>query len=179
MENKNNYFTYGMIKPDGMPYIKDILELIFNSGLIIMYGKIDTLNEKIIEDNYPHCVGKDFYDGMKDNLLNGYVLKMLIYDPSGNAVLNYRKILGSTKSWEADPNTIRGKFGNKTIIYKNAAHGSGNVKEANDEIIRFFKEDINDLLSAVLNCNITNNKKFKDDSIHEIINDYSKRLTNN
>ena len=196
MENdvnkEKNYFTYGMIKPDGMPHIKEILELIYNSGLYVTYSKVDTLDEKIIEENYPHCIGKDFYEGMKENLLSDYVLKMLILDPKGDAVTNYRKILGKTKSWEADPDTIRGKFGDKKIAYKNVAHGSGNALEAEDEIIRFFKGDLNNVFESVLiygsslamsefiKSNINDstivNKAFRDANINEILNDYSKKM---
>lgn len=191
MENEKNYFTYGMIKPDGMPYLKEILEEIYDAGLFVAYSKIDTLDEKIIEENYPHCIGRDFYEGMKENLLRGNVLKMVIFDPRGNAVGNYRKKLGATKSWEAEPDTIRGKYGDMKIAYKNVAHGSGNVKEANDEIMRFFKKDLNDMLKGIYdyaNIMLTANRVkdlFSDSSVNEILKakdihnityDYSKKL---
>lgn len=148
MEN-NNFYTYGMIKPDAMEHKEEILKMIYEAGLEVHYMEYDNLTDEIIEENYSHCIGKDFYPGMKENLQSGPVLKMLIYDKSGSAVLNYRKVLGATKSKEALPNTIRGRFGNKEITYKNAAHGSGNEKEANDEIIRFFKDSMQDLLAKV------------------------------
>jgi len=135
------YYTYAMIKPDGMENISGILDLILDSNLIIDKYQIDTLDEQIIEENYPHCVGKDFYEGMKNNLLSGLVLKMVLYDKEGNAVSKYRKILGNTNSLVADNGTIRNLYGNKEVSFKNAAHGSGNEKEAFDEIKRFFGED--------------------------------------
>lgn len=148
MKSKN-FYTYAMIKPDAMDHKEEILKMIYEAGLEVSYMEYDNLTDEIIEENYSHCIGKDFYNGMKENLQSGPVLKMLIFDKTGNAVLNYRKVLGSTKSSEALPNTIRGRFGNKEITYKNAAHGSGNEKEANDEIIRFFKGSIQDLLTEV------------------------------
>lgn len=148
MEN-NNFYTYGMIKPDAMDHKEEIIKMIYEAGLEVVYMEYDNLTDEIIEENYSHCIGKDFYNGMKENLQSGPVLKMLIYDKTGFAALNYRKVLGATNSKEALPNTIRGRFGNKEITYKNAAHGSGNQKEANDEIIRFFKSSMQDLLAEV------------------------------
>lgn len=148
MEN-NNFYTYGMIKPDAMDHKEEILKMIYEADLEVSYMEFDNLTDEIIEENYSHCIGKDFYNGMKENLQSGPVLKMLIFDKTGDAVSNYRKVLGATKSSEALPNTIRGRFGNKEVTHKNAAHGSGNEKEANEEIIRFFKSSMQDLLTNV------------------------------
>lgn len=145
----NNFYTYGMIKPDAIINMKEIIKMIYDKGLEIHYMKLDDLTSTVIDENYAHCIEKEFYPEMKESLLSGPVLKMLIYDPKGNAVYNYRKILGSTKSWEADEDTIRGRFGNKKVAYKNAAHGSGSIKEANTEIIRFFKDDLDMMLNEL------------------------------
>ena len=145
----NNFYTYGMIKPDGLCHAKEIIDMILKAGLEVQYIEYDFLTDEIIYENYPHCYGKDFYPGMKKNLQSNLVIKMLIYDKTGNAVPNYRKVLGATKSWEAEENTIRGRFGDKKIAYKNAAHGSGNEKEANEEIIRFFKNNISLMLNEL------------------------------
>ena len=147
---KTNY-TYGMIKPDGMMHLKEILEMINESGLEIIYYECDFLTEELIDSNYPHCMHLPNYNDMKEHLLSKPVLKMLIRDKDGNAVLKYRKLLGSTKSWEALPNTIRGRFGDRTVIFKNVAHGSSTTKEANEEIVRFFGNNISNLLNSVGN----------------------------
>lgn len=166
-DNKKTYFTYGMIKPDGMEHREEIYDMIRAAGLQTPFIKEDILTEDLIDENYPHCIGKDFYEGMKANLLSGPVKKMLIYDKEGDAVNKYRKVLGATKSSEAAPDTIRGMFGNKEITYKNAAHGSGNSKEAIDEIFRFFKDDMQELLLFIRitgECALANNlSSFIDD----------------
>ena len=123
--------------------------MIYDAGLEIPYTEFDYLSDELIEENYRHCLGKPFYEGMKKNLQSGAVLKMLIFDSEGDAVKKYRKVLGATKSCEAASDTIRGKFGDKNITYKNVAHGSGNADEANDEVVRFFKKDIFSLLLGV------------------------------
>lgn len=151
MKKQDNkiYYTYGMIKPDGMKYKEEIIRKIYGAGLEIHYYDCDMLTEDIIDENYAHVKGRDFYKQMKENLLSGPVLKMLIYDKEGDAVNKYRKVLGKTKSWEALPDTIRGTFGNKTIAYLNVAHGSGTNGEALDEVLRFFKPNMLSLIESV------------------------------
>lgn len=147
MEIKNKqkiFYTFGMIKPDGMPHMKEIIQLIYDNGLEIHYVKAKMLTDELIEKNYSHVMEKypEDFKLLKESLKSGPVLMMLIFDPKGDAINNYREILGVTKSWEAGPNTIRGKFGDRKKVYKNVAHGSGNPKEAGDEIIRFFGDEI-------------------------------------
>lgn len=149
MENEKVFYTYGMIKPDGMINIEDIVKMIQDQGLELKFWKVDILDEKVIDENYSHCIGKDFYSGMKENLLSGPVLKMLIYDKDGDAVKKYRKVLGATNSALANFDTIRGKFGNKQVTYKNAAHGSGSPSEAKAEVLRFFGDDIFNLFDGI------------------------------
>ncbi len=153
------YYTYGMIKPDGMENREEIIRIILNSGLKVDYFKCDMLTDDLIEENYGHVKKKypEDFKLLKESLKSGPVLMMLIYDPKGDAVKKYRKVLGVTNSWEAEPDTIRGRFGDKEKVYKNAAHGSGNAKEANEEIFRFFK---NDLTEIIYHINSARRKEF-------------------
>ena len=54
-----------------------------------------------------------------------------------NAVLANRKIMGATNPKDAEPNTIRKKFG--ISIDKNSVHGSDSIENAKKEINFFFK----------------------------------------
>lgn len=150
-ENGEVYYTFGMIKPDGMKYKEEIIRMILRANLKIDYFKCDMLTDELIDENYSHVKEKhpEDFKLLKESLKSGPVLMMLIYDLDGDAVGKYRRILGCTESWQADPNTIRGRFGDKHKVYKNAAHGSGNKKEAKDEIIRFFKNEIDSLLRNI------------------------------
>lgn len=171
MENieEKSYYTYGMIKPDGVKNWEGIVKKILDAGLEIHYVEVDYLTEEIIEENYPHCIGKDFYEGMKNNLLSGPVIKFLIYEPAGDAVNKYREVLGKTKSWEAALGTIRHTYGNMQTAYLNVAHGSGNVKEANDEIFRFFKKNMQKLLGSIYKRGEINNEKlFMNEGLREM-----------
>lgn len=185
METKNEkkeFYTFGMIKPDGIPHMKDIINMIYKSGLEIHFVKSAFLTNEVIDENYAHVKEKfpEDFKLLKESLKSGPVLLMLIYDPNGNAVKEYRKVLGVTKSWEAKPDTIRGKFGDRQKIYKNTAHGSGNAKEAQEEIVRFFKDDVEELLKSVFDYGGNNalkyGKEYTDDSISKITEDYHKKM---
>ena len=54
-----------------------------------------------------------------------------------NAVIENRKLMGSTNPKEADEGTIRKKYG--LSIDKNSVHGSDSVENAKIEINFFFK----------------------------------------
>lgn len=57
----NNFYTYGMIKPDGLCHAKEIIDMILEAGLEVQYIEYDFLTDEIIFENYSHCYGKDFY----------------------------------------------------------------------------------------------------------------------
>ena len=54
-----------------------------------------------------------------------------------NAVIAYRKLMGSTDPKEAETNTIRKLYG--ISIDKNSVHGSDSLENAKKEISFFFK----------------------------------------
>lgn len=137
-------YTLGFIKPDGMDHEEEIIKMIQEKGLSFVYWKYIILTGELIDAFYPH-VKKEYpenyeklYNYMKDKLVLAYIL----HDKNAKAIKKYRDVLGTTKSWEAAPDTVRGKFGDKTTIYKNVAHGSANLKEAQEETIRFFGDYI-------------------------------------
>lgn len=175
-KSKKTYYTYAMIKPDGIKNVEGILDIILKNGLIIDKYEVDYLNEEIINENYSHCIGRDFYEKMKLNLLSGAVLKMVLFDPEGDAINKYRKILGSTNSSEALKGTIRYEYGNKELSFKNAAHGSGNEIEAFEEIKRFFGDDTLNYYSYLNHLNKVNKGSAKRDNyrLKEAYKDYQK-----
>ena len=60
-----------------------------------------------------------------------------------NAIKKIRRIVGSTNPEEADPISIRGKYGRITSsgIYENAVHASENAREAEREIKLWFRPE--------------------------------------
>lgn len=145
------YYTFGLIKPDGMEHMEEIIKMIQAKGLKFVHWNYIKFTGELIDEHYSHVKEKfpedykKLYNFMKDK----EILAFILYDEEGNAVKNYRNVLGVTKSWEASPDTIRGRFGDKKKIYKNVAHGSGNIKEAQEEAIRFFKQELFDVFDNI------------------------------
>ena len=66
-EENNNFFTFGMIKPDGVEHREEIIKMIYAKGLKVYYAKACYLTDNLIEENYSHCIGRDFYLEKKEN----------------------------------------------------------------------------------------------------------------
>jgi nucleoside-diphosphate kinase len=60
-----------------------------------------------------------------------------------NAIEKVRRLVGATNPEQADPVSIRGKYGRITTtgVYENAVHASENAKEAEREIKLWFEPD--------------------------------------
>ena len=61
-EENNNFFTFGMIKPDGVEHREEIIKMIYAKGLKVYYAKACYLTYNLIEENYSHCICRDFYN---------------------------------------------------------------------------------------------------------------------
>lgn len=128
--------TFIIIKPDGMPNIEKIIEILYKNGLIIEEYKIMDLDEEIINEHYAHVIDRDFFPRLKSFMTSAPVATMIL---SGeNAVAKTRKIVGKTNSLEAAPGTIRNLFGTDSTM--NAIHASDSVENAQIEIERFFRK---------------------------------------
>lgn len=192
---EKEYYTFGLIKPDGMEHMEEIIKMIQAKGLKFVHWNYIKFTGELIDEHYSHVKEKfpedykKLYSFMKDKM----VLAFILYDKEGNAVKKYRDVLGVTKSWEAAPDTIRGRFGDREKIYKNVAHGSGNFEEAQEEAIRFFKQELFDVfdnlvwLSEYENALIImrNNRNFVDNYTNKQVldlivkssgDDYSKKI---
>ncbi|MCL4354018.1 nucleoside-diphosphate kinase [Patescibacteria group bacterium] len=62
------------------------------------------------------------WDSYSTHMLSGPITYFLLYDATGNAVLNWREQMGKTNPLSAAPGTIRGKYAFSTN--KNLVHGS-------------------------------------------------------
>lgn len=156
MEERNEekfYHTFSIIKPDSMKYKEEIVKMIEDDDFRVIYAKCEYLTKEKVEEHYAHCKHLDVYPKIVESMLQGPVMLMIIYDPKGNAINRFRKLQGATKSWEAEKGTIRERFGSKCEPYKNATHASSSPIEVKDEILRFFKNDIEDILEKINNYN--------------------------
>lgn len=182
INNNKDYFTLGIIKPDAMDHIEEIIDKINDYGLKIFHFKYLIFTEDLIDEHYAHVkkFNEEIFNNLKKELKDKLILAFMLYDKNGNAIKRYREILGTTNPNDAACFTIRGTFGDKVNTHRNSAHGSGNRKEAEEETIRFFKDELFDVFDNLAwlikyeeDATITRlSEEFKDD----VINTYVKRL---
>ncbi len=130
--------TLSIIKPDAMErnLENDIKSIFIKNNFEIVKEKKVKLEKKDAELFYKVHETKPFYNDLCNYLSSGPVLVMVLR--KDNAVAENRTIMGATNPHEADPGTIRKKFG--ISIDKNSVHGSDSIENAQKEINFFFKE---------------------------------------
>ena len=130
--------TLSIIKPDAMErnLENDIKNIFIKNNFEIVKEKKVKLEKKDAELFYKVHETKPFYNDLCNYLSSGPVLVMVLR--KDNAVAENRKIMGATNPHEADPGTIRKKYG--ISIDKNSVHGSDSIENAQKEINFFFKE---------------------------------------
>lgn len=138
--------TLVIIKPDGVRknVIFEVLKRFTDAKLQVSNVKVMQLDEELVNEHYSHLLTKPFYPEILNFMLSGPVVVMIV---SGeNAVLKVRSLVGATDSKKALPGTIRGDFGNKEIMCENIIHASDSVENANIEINRFYKDELENVL---------------------------------
>ena len=130
--------TLSIIKPDAVERnlsqtIKQ--EFLKNNFKIINEKKIHITKEEA-EKFYKIHETKPFYNDLCSYLSSGPIVVMIL--EKENAILDNRKLMGSTNPEEAVEGTIRKKYG--ISIDKNSVHGSDSVENAKKEINFFFKD---------------------------------------
>ena len=130
--------TLSIIKPDAVERnlhdeIKNQFKL--NNFEIIKEKKIHISKEEA-EEFYKVHETKPFYNDLCAYLSSGPIVVMILQRE--NAVLENRKLMGSTNPKDAEDGTLRKKFG--ISIDKNSVHGSDSVDNAKIEIKFFFKD---------------------------------------
>lgn len=129
--------TLGMIKPDAMPKMGQIIDLICQKGFLITKLKMCQLNRNEAFQFYQEHQGKPFLDTLLNFVTSGPVIAFELMGE--NCVSQWREALGPTDSALARseaPQSIRARFGkNKT---ENACHGSDSSSSAARELEFFF-----------------------------------------
>ena len=130
--------TLSIIKPDAMErnLENDIKNIFVKKNFEIVKEKKVKLEKKDAKLFYKVHETKPFYNDLCNYLSSGPILVMVLR--KDNAVAENRAIMGATNPLEANPGTIRKKFG--ISIDKNSVHGSDSIENAEKEINFFFKE---------------------------------------
>ena len=129
--------TLSIIKPDAVERNLDnqIKEMFKNKGFKIVKEKKIQIEKSEAEKFYKVHETKPFYNDLCTYLSSGPIVVMVL--EKENAVLDNRKLMGSTNPKDAEDGTIRKKYG--ISIDKNSVHGSDSIENANIEIEFFFK----------------------------------------
>ena len=129
--------TLSIIKPDAVErnLEEPIKELFIKNSFKIVKQKKVQLDKKDAELFYKVHETKPFYNELCTYLSSGPILVMIL--EKTNAVLENRRLMGSTDPKKAEEGTIRKKYG--LSIDKNSVHGSDSQENAQTEINFFFK----------------------------------------
>ena len=144
-----------LIKPDGMQkaIAGEVISLFLASDLKLTGMKLVQVSPRLARAHYGHLREKFFFKEIVSYLmgdLHGKNPVVAMVYTGVDAVAKCRHIAGATNPEEADPKSVRGKFGRVTTkgIFENLVHVSSDTKEARREIALWFKK--NELLKEGL-----------------------------
>ena len=129
--------TLSIIKPDAVErnLQEEIKKNFIENGFNIKDEKKIQISKNEAEEFYKVHQSKPFYGELCNYLSSGPIVVMIL--ERDNAVLENRKLMGSTDPTKADEGTLRKKYG--ISIDKNSVHGSDSLDNAKIEIDFFFK----------------------------------------
>lgn len=139
--------TLILIKPDALvkSLTGNIITELSETKMVIVGAKIVPVTKELAQEHYRHLKEKDFFDELIKYLMGHYhTRRVLALVCEGEGMVGkMREIVGSTHPEEAEPTTIRGKYGRITAkgVFENAIHASENPEEAEREIKLWFKPE--------------------------------------
>jgi nucleoside-diphosphate kinase len=84
-------------------------------------------------------VGRPYFDELIESVGDG-VIVMVLRGPS--VIKRWRDLLGATNPMQAKANTLRARYGSRTVVANNVAHGSDSLQAARRELALFFPQQI-------------------------------------
>ena len=130
--------TLSIIKPDAVErnLSEEIKSEFKKKGFNILKEKKIKLEKSDAEKFYKIHQTKPFYNDLCDYLSSGPIVVMAL--EKENAVVDNRKLMGTTDPKNAESGTLREKYG--ISIDKNSVHGSDSIENAKIEINFFFND---------------------------------------
>lgn len=130
--------TLAILKPDcvGRNLIGKVIDRIEAAQFKILAMKMVRLNERSAGEFYAVHRGRPFYRDLVQFMSSGEVIPMVL--AKGNAVADFRRLIGATDPDEAEAGTIRKEFAESK--QNNMVHGSDSIENAKLEIAFFFSE---------------------------------------
>ena len=131
--------TFSIIKPDATKrnLTGSINKVIEENNLRIIAQKRIKLTKEMAEGFYAIHKDKSFFSELIDYMTSEPVIVQVL--EGEDAVIKYRKVMGSTNPNDADSGTIREKYG--LNIQENSVHGSDSDENSKIEINYFFNEE--------------------------------------
>jgi nucleoside-diphosphate kinase len=132
--------TLLIVKPDGVQrgLIGEVIARFERRGLKIVGLRLMQIGRELAERHYAVHKGKPFYDGLIGYITSGPVAVMALEGPDAIAVV--RRVIGSTRSNEAAPGTIRGDFA--LTVGRNIVHASDAPETARFELDLYFADGL-------------------------------------
>ncbi len=126
-----------IVKPDGVErkLIGQILSRFENKGFKIVKLKMFTFTKEMAEEFYSDHKSKPFFGELVSFITSGRVVAAII--EGNNAIATTRLMVGSTKSFEALPGSIRGDFA--LGLTDNIIHASDSKESFEKEVALVFK----------------------------------------
>ena len=126
-----------IVKPDGVErkIIGQILTRFENKGFKIVKMKMFTFTKEMAEEFYSAHKSKPFFGELVSFITSDRVMAAVI--EGNNAIATTRLMVGSTKSFEAPPGSIRGDFG--LGLTDNIIHASDSKESFEKEVAVVFK----------------------------------------
>ncbi len=129
--------TLIIVKPDGVQrsLVGEVLARFERRGLKLAALRLMQIDRVLAERHYAVHQGKPFYEGLVSYITSGPVVVAVVEGPDAIAVV--RRVIGSTRSNEAAPGTIRGDFA--LTVDRNIIHASDAPDTAKFEVGLYFQ----------------------------------------
>jgi nucleoside-diphosphate kinase len=129
--------TLFIVKPDGIQrkLMGEIISRFEKKGFNVVKLKMFTFTQSMAEEFYSVHKSKPFFEELVSFITSDRVVAAVI--EGNNAIATTRLMIGSTKSFEAVPGTIRGDFG--LGISDNIIHASDSKESFDKEVAVVFK----------------------------------------
>jgi nucleoside-diphosphate kinase len=128
--------TLVLVKPDGVQrgLVGEIIRRLEVKGLKLAGLKLVSVSRELAERHYAVHLGKSFYPGLIEYITSGPVVAMVLEGP--RAIEAVRKVVGATRSYEAEPGSIRGALA--LTVARNLVHASDGPETAAAEVDLWF-----------------------------------------
>ena len=129
--------TLFIVKPDGVrrQLVGEIIARFEKRGFFIKELKMFTFTNELASEFYSIHKDKPFFEELLSYITSGPVVAVVI--EGNNAVATTRQMVGATKSFEAEPGSIRGDFG--LGFTENIIHASDSKESFEKEVNVVFK----------------------------------------